>query len=95
MANDRDFALISGPENADQWPVPPEYVPLWNYARVQTAFEALIVFRGHEAMPVMNQDDAMRLMLQIVHEYDLALSKARFDLWAARGMGAVSLNALS
>lgn len=86
MDTDRGFALVDAPGAQPAWPTPPAYAPLWDAARIQAEFEALITFRGHEAMPVVEQEAALGLMLRMAHDYDLALAKALFDAWALEGV---------
>ena len=86
MEANRDFMLIGAPGTARQWPIPPEYIPLVTVSQIEEAIEALIVHYGHEAIPTLNQADLIALILRWKHDYDLALSKARFDLWACEGM---------
>ena len=82
----RDLILTSSPETEPAWPVPPEYVPLWSYAMIRQELEALITYRGHEAMPVMDQAQVMGLMVRIAHDYDMALAKVKRNEWALQGM---------
>jgi hypothetical protein len=86
METNRDFMLVGAPGTARQWPIPPEYIPLWTVSQIEEAIEALIVHYGHDATPTLNQADLISLILRWKHDYDLALSKARFDLWACEGM---------
>lgn len=91
--SDKDIKLTSSPEDKAEWPTEPLYTPLWDEEKIRQEFEGLIKFRGHEAIPVAEQSEVMSLILRIVGEYDRALYKAQFELWTARGVEAVSLNA--
>jgi hypothetical protein len=82
----RDIVLTSSPETQPEWPIQPDYLPLWTVSQIEEAIEGLIIHYGHEATPTLNQADLIGLILRMKKDYDLALSKARLDLWACEGM---------
>jgi hypothetical protein len=91
--SNKEIKLIKSPETQTEWPIPPEYLPLWTVSQIEEAIEGLIIHYGHEAIPTINQADMIGLILRIKHDYDLVYAKALRDLWAAEGLAAVSLNA--
>jgi hypothetical protein len=84
--SDKGIKLVSSPETQPPWPIPPDYVPLWSVSQIEEAIEELVYYRGHEAMPTVNQADMVKLVLRMKKDYDLALAKAQLDAWTHEGM---------
>jgi hypothetical protein len=78
--------VLTGSSDTPSWPVPPEYVPLWDYARIEQELTALVIFHGHDAAPVVKLSEVIELMLEMSTDYDLLLAKAQLDKWAHEGM---------
>lgn len=86
MRRNKEIKLVSSPETEPAWPIPPEYVPLWDYQKIEAEVLLLITHYGHEAMPVLKLEDVIELMLEMSTDYDLALARAQRNEWALQGM---------
>jgi hypothetical protein len=86
MADDKDLLLISSPEETERWPNPPHYEALWPVSKITAELEALITFRGHDALSVVNYGEVVKLVCHIVDDYNKALSEAQFKAWQFEGL---------
>lgn len=86
MSEDKNLALISGPEEHERWPTPPIYEPLWPVTRIEAELEALVTFRGQDAKSIIDFGEVVKLVTHIAHDYNKALSEAQAKAWQFEGL---------
>lgn len=77
--SDKDIRLASAPDSGPDWPVWPGYTSLWDADKMNAYMAAADISEGRDKI-------IARLILQVQRDYDMALSKAQFELWQCRGM---------
>lgn len=75
----KDIHVVSVPDSEPDYPVWPGYVSPWPTERLHDLVRATqLVF--------LDEQEVVDLMLKVRQEFDLALSKAQFEIWQLRGL---------
>ena len=78
--SDKDIAILSAPGEHDTRPVPPKYEPLYTIDDIKRySYEPYLGGHGDR---VVDEVD----VINIVEDYDKALSEARFKVWQLEGL---------
>lgn len=77
--SDKEITLTSSPETEPKNPTPPIYESLWPASQIRADIEALVTYRGHAALSVVNLGEIIDLVIRKVGEYDKALYLAQFE----------------
>lgn len=86
METNKHIRITEAPDIDSAHPIWPGYTALWTVAEITAELEDLITFRGHDARTVIDFGEVVKLVTHIVDDYNKALSKAQFELWATEGM---------